>query len=454
MTAPPSAGDVIRQKYVVEGLLGQGGMAVVLSAMHLHLQQRVAIKLLRPETAQGPEVIERFLREARAASRLAGANVARVIDVDTLEDGTPFIVMEHLDGCDLAQRLRERPLAPSEAAGYVRQACLAIAEAHGLGIVHRDLKPANLFLARRRGGEAIVKVLDFGISKVLEDTRITQEMVGMGSAEYMSPEQMRSAGDVDGRTDLWSLGVTLYELTTGTTPFHAEGVGRVCAAVMTRDPVPPRRLRPDLPAGLETVILRCLEKDPARRFASAQDLAAALAPFADPAGPAALALPAPHAGGAGGGRARGLTPLVGGLVASLGLLVVIAAFIVGRGRPGASPPDRYRLDADTLSDAQTGLTWQRRPAAHTMDWSAARAHCAGVGAGFRLPEVDELQGLLAVTTREPPLDPGAFSTAAVDVFWSGARAPEGSGAAWVVRFSDGRRATSVVSAKNRVRCVR
>ena len=277
----------------------------------------------------------------------------------------------------------------------------------------------------------------------------------MGSAEYMSPEQMRSAGDVDGRTDIWSLGATLYELTTGRTPFHAEGVGSVCAAVMTREPVPPRQLRPELSAGLEAVILRCLEKDPARRFASAADLAAALAPFADGASPASPSSPS-FSRGVPVARARGLTPLVGGLLGGLGVLIVIAAFVVGRGRPGASAADRYRLDADTLRDAQTGLTWQRRPAGRTMEWSAAKAHCAGAGSGFRLPEVDELQGLLVVTTLDPPLDAAAFPTTAVDVFWSSALATGASstGAAWVVHFSDGRRTTSVVSAKNRVRCVR
>jgi serine/threonine-protein kinase len=448
MSAPLAVGDVIRQKYVVEGLLGQGGMAFVFSAVHLHLQQRVAIKVLRPDTAQGPEVIERFLREARAASRLDGAHVARVIDVDTLEDGTPFIVMEQLEGCDLAERLRERPLAPFEAASYVRQACLAIADAHALGVVHRDLKPANLFLARKRSGETIVKVLDFGISKLLEDTRITKEMVGMGSAEYMSPEQMRSAGDVDGRTDIWSLGVTLYELTTGRTPFHAEGVGNVVAAVMTRDPAPPRQLRAELLPGLEAVILRCLNKDPARRYATAAELGAALAPFTSP--PLAGA-PAPAVGAPPPGSPR-VALLVGGALGVLGVLVVLVAFAVGRGRPGAPAAGRYQLEADTVRDAQTGLTWQRKPAGRTMDWTAARAHCAGAGAGFRLPETDELQGLLAVTTLEPPLDPVSFPTTPVDVFWSSAPASDGS--AWVVHFSDGRRTTSVISARNRVRCVR
>ncbi|MFT3770829.1 MAG: protein kinase [Minicystis sp.] len=499
-------GDVLRQKYRIEQQLGQGGMAVVFAATHLTLQQRVAVKLLKPGSTREPEVIERFLREARAASRLESAHVARVFDVETLDDGTPFIVMELLDGCDLAALVRQRTLAPAEAVGYVREACDAIAEAHALGIIHRDVKPANLFLSRKRTGESVVKVLDFGISKLIEDTRITEVQVGMGSAEYMSPEQMRSAGDVDGRTDVWSLGVTLYELLTGHTPFHADTVGNVLAAVLARPPVPPRQYRPDLSADLEALILRCLEKEPDKRFATVMDLSAALAPFAAPAMPSAFAparpsfasvpaaasafAPAPPPSApartllsAHGGPApapsiqpappssaqpapappaqpapappapapRGFSPMAGVAIGLAALIVVIIAFGLGRGR-GSPPADRFKLEADTLIDNQKKLTWQRRPASAAMDWAAARAHCQRVGGGYRLPTTDELQSLLDVTTIEPPLDPESFPTTAIDVFWSGSAA--GPGAAWAVHFSNGRTAESAVSARNRVRCVR
>ena len=353
-------------------------------------------------------------------------------------------------------------------AAWVREACSAIAEAHALGIVHRDIKPANLFLAQKRTGDPMIKVLDFGISKLLQDTRITQSEVGMGSAEYMSPEQMRSAADVDARTDVWSLGVTLYELCTGKTPFRGDGVGQVAVALMTNDPVPPRVLRPDLPAGLEAVILRCLEKDPERRYASAVDLATALAPFARPPAPSA-----PSASGSPWGAAAAAPPaqttpsarpnvavLVGIGVAVVGVVVVILAFAMGRGAAAPSSSSgaaavpsasRYTLDASTLRDGETKLTWQRSPAPGAMDWAAAKAYCMRQP-GFRLPDVQELVGLLAVTEVTPPLDPTGFPTSAVDVFWSATQ--PGPGVASVVHFSTGRQATSVVSGRNRARCVR
>src|SRR5262245_8599938 len=168
-------GDVVRQKYRLEHVVGEGGMAVVFKAWHLRLDQPVALKFLRPETARHPDAVQRFVREAQAISKMEGSHVPRVIDVDSHYDGLPFIAMEYLEGSDLSWVAREqRPLEPAIAAGYVRQACEAIAEAHELGIIHRDLKPANLFLAKKRSGEESIKVLDFGISKLLEDTGITQ----------------------------------------------------------------------------------------------------------------------------------------------------------------------------------------------------------------------------------------------------------------------------------------
>ncbi len=268
-------------------------------------------------------------------------------------------------------------------------------------------------------------MLDFGISKLLEDTRITQVAVGMGSAEYMSPEQMRSAGDVDTRTDLWSLGVTLYELCTGATPFHAESIAQVGAAVLVQDPAPPRQRRPDLPAGLEAVILRCLDKDPDRRFASAADLGAALEPFTS-ATPAARssaappisaprpipptrafaafpAPPAPPAARPAGGAASGFSVLAGVAIAVVAVVLVAVAFVVGRGGgSGASSAAsrRFELDAGTLYDGDSKLTWQRKPAPGSMDWASAKGYCARQGRGFRLPEVEELTGLLAAATAE------------------------------------------------------
>jgi serine/threonine-protein kinase len=278
-------GTVLRGKYRVERVLGKGGMGVVLSAWHPKRDQPVAIKVLLPAMLAHPEIVERFLREGRAASRLQSDHVVRIMDVDTLEDGAPYLVMEQLDGDDLsAVRKRRQPLGPHLAADYLLQTAEAIAEAHSLGIIHRDLKPANLFLAQRRDGTTRIKVLDFGISKVTsaegsEEVDLTSAVAVMGSPTYMSPEQMLASRDVDARTDIWALGVILYELCTAQVPFPGKTVPEVCAMVMSVPPPPPRSLRPEIPEGLEGVILRCLRKDPAERFQTVMELRAALLPF-------------------------------------------------------------------------------------------------------------------------------------------------------------------------------
>ena len=295
MSSPVEIGKVIRGKYRIDRVLGEGGMGIVAAAWHLVLEQRVAIKFLRPELIEHPEVTARFLREARAASRIESDHVARVIDVDALDDGVPFMVLEYLEGSDLSnvRGAGGGGLPVETAVDYVLQACRAVAEAHAHGIVHRDLKPANLFLAKRRDGVLRVKVLDFGISKVTgapgssdSSLGMTQAAVVMGSIEYMSPEQMLSSRDVDARTDIWALGVILFELITGRVPFPGETLTQVCALVMSTEPPRIRALRPDVPEGLEQVILWCLTKDRDRRIATVDALVAALQPFA----PAAMAM--------------------------------------------------------------------------------------------------------------------------------------------------------------------
>ena len=278
-------GDIIKGKYLVERVLGEGGMGVVLAARHLALGQRVAIKILRPSLYVAPEVVARFAREARAASTIESDHVARVTDVDTLDDGRPFMVMELLEGHDLSVvRDSGRGLPVPVAVGYVLEACEAIGEAHRREIVHRDIKPANLFLATKGDGRARIKVLDFGISKVggaeTASPRVTNAGVLLGSAEYMSPEQMMAARDVDARADIWALGVTLYELCTARLPFAGAGVPQVCALVLSSEPEPPSALVPGIPRGFDRVILRCLAKDRSKRYGSIAELARALAPYA------------------------------------------------------------------------------------------------------------------------------------------------------------------------------
>jgi eukaryotic-like serine/threonine-protein kinase len=277
-------GQVIAGKYRVERVIGAGGMGVVVAATHLQLEERVAIKLLLPEAARSSTLSERFVREARAAVKVKSEHVARVTDVGTLESGTPYMVMEYLSGSDLADALRAGgPMSPQAAVEYVLQACEALAEAHAAGIIHRDLKPANLFLTRRADASPCVKVLDFGISKVAtggSDPRITDTKAVMGSPLYMSPEQLKSSRDVDARTDIWSLGVILFELLSGAPPFDGATMPQLCVAIMQGIPRPLASFRSDVPPALEAVILRCLEKLPEQRFRHVGELAEALAPFA------------------------------------------------------------------------------------------------------------------------------------------------------------------------------
>ncbi|MCA9677584.1 MAG: protein kinase [Myxococcales bacterium] len=257
-------------------------MGVVVAATHAELGTQVAVKFMLPAALTGADSVDRFLREARAASRLRSDHVCRVLDVGRLDHGAPYIVMEMLEGCDVQETLdREGALPLGTAAAYVSQVCEAIGEAHAAGIVHRDLKPQNLFLTRKLNGVEVVKVLDFGISKVAgsADAVRTHEAAIMGTPAYMSPEQCQSSKHVDGRTDIWALGVILYQLSTGRLPFDGADFLQIAMSITTKAPVPPSVLRPDLPAGFDTVVMRCLEKERGQRFGSAQDLAAALQPF-------------------------------------------------------------------------------------------------------------------------------------------------------------------------------
>jgi serine/threonine protein kinase len=293
VSAALKPGDVIDGVYVLERLLGQGGMGAVYAAREERLGRRVAIKVLLDAVADRPDLVKRFEREARSAAALQSDHVTRVLSVGKLPSGAPFIVMELLEGEDLASTLAARGrLAVAEVVGYMSQVCEALAEAHALGIVHRDLKPANIFLARRPTGATTVKVLDFGISKGATGAApesLTATSAFMGTPYYMSPEQLREAKAVDARSDIWALGVVMYELLTGRPPFMADVLADLCVLIVDAKPTPVSAYRPDVTPALDAVLARCLEKDPAHRFASVKELMVALSLAASPTAPSAPA---------------------------------------------------------------------------------------------------------------------------------------------------------------------
>ena len=283
--SPPVAlGEVVAGKYRVDGVIGFGGMGIVCAGAHVELGTPIAIKFVRPEKDADERAVARFLTEARAAAQLKSQFACRVMDCGRLPSGTPYIVMEHLQGADLRTLVEQKgPLAIEDAVSFALQACEALAEAHAKHIVHRDVKPENLFLTMGPDAEPLLKVLDFGISKqvgpLAANRAPTEPTENMGSPFHMSPEQMIDPANVDSRTDIWSLGVVLYEVLTGQLPFSGDTTPQLCANVMTTQPIPPQAHREEIPDGLARVILRCLEKDRERRYRDVAELGLALKPF-------------------------------------------------------------------------------------------------------------------------------------------------------------------------------
>jgi serine/threonine-protein kinase len=273
-------GEIFLEKYRVDSILGHGGMGVVALCTHLALNERVAIKMLRRDVLDDADAVERFMREAQSASKLKSEYVARVTDVGRSPTDVPYMVMEYLEGHDLGALLEDRGrIGLPWAVELTLQACEALAEAHSIGIVHRDIKPTNLFVTWRPDGSALIKVLDFGISKATAGTalELTQTQSLLGTPAYMSPEQMRSARMVDARSDIWSLGTVLYELLEGHRPFVAESFSEMCVKVAADPPVAMKRT----PLALQQVVLRCLAKQPEQRYASMAELGAELVRFAN-----------------------------------------------------------------------------------------------------------------------------------------------------------------------------
>ena len=326
-----------------------------MAATHVQIGRSVALKFMRPEACKSAEGVARFIREARACAQIQSEHVARLLDVGTLRGGEPYMVMELLTGSDLADLIRTRgPLPVEDAVDYVLQAGEAVAEAHGLGIVHRDLKPANLFLSRRPEGSPLVKVLDFGISKLTADAAdagvgLTNSGAAVGSPRYMSPEQLSSPRDVGPPADIWAFGCILYELLTGEAAFGGETMHSVAVAIATKPAPKARARRADLPRLVDEVIASCLEKDPRVRIQSVADLALRLGPLAPPSSRVSIdricrltGRPPPVEEKPAQGRTR--VGLIAGVVALLGVGAAVLVSATHDPRPAAAPPGSPAAD--------------------------------------------------------------------------------------------------------------
>jgi serine/threonine-protein kinase len=318
----PRQGDLLEGKFRVERVIGTGGFGVVLGVEHIHLKQRFALKLLHPSFASIPVIAARFLREAQVCARIHDEHVVRVTDTGTLLNDTPYLVMEYLEGRSLRDLLADRGrVSVAEAIDYVIQACRGVAAAHRLGIVHRDLKPENLFLVEGKA-KPLIKVLDFGISKTVcaeddpQSPSLTTTHSRLGSPHYMAPEQVRDARNADMRSDVWSLGAVLHELVAGTPPFDGT-VGAVYAAVVVDAPARLSEKAPDAPRALEAIVLRCLDKDPSKRWSTVDELAAALVVVAS-GGNVEVTPPPPV-------KPRSISPIAGIAIASIVLVAAIVA---------------------------------------------------------------------------------------------------------------------------------
>jgi len=391
-------------------------MGVILAGRHLQLDQKVAIKVLRKAVIGDPESTARFSREARAAAKIRSEHVARVLDVGTLDDGAPYMVMEFLHGSDLSQLVKANgPLAPEQAVDYVLQACEALAEAHAARIVHRDLKPANLFLAKQPDGTSIVKVLDFGISKFLpqgesgvDGDTLTKTAVMMGSPHYMSPEQLKSARDVDARADVWSLGAVLFRLMSGKTPFAAETTAELCAEILLAKPKSLHAENALVSSELEAIVEKCLAKDRGDRYASIADLAMALKPFAsEPARESveriAATLSAP--------RFSSIPPAAGGDAKEPTATTATDVAIPN----AADPHDTLTTNAASVSarpveptPAAKAVTQPGRP----TRWKPALAIAAVVASlavvAYAVPRSKADEGGVTATTSPPPQPPASI----------------------------------------------
>ena len=397
-------------RYALEAELGSGGFGAVYRARHLVLGRVVALKVLHPQRATDATIMQRFLREARAVAQLRSPNIVEVLDADTTSDGRAFIAMELLEGEDLAARLGRGRMQVHEVIRLGRGILAALAVAHANGVVHRDLKPGNIFLAKS-AGEPIPKVLDFGISKVRTESpeeELTRTGTMLGTPHYMAPEQFHSSKDVDGRADLFSLGVVLYEALAGQLPHQGETLHQLIATKLTQPPPPLTHSAPHVPHAVGEVVLRALDLDPARRYASAQEMDAALASVETRVSAPGVSLP-PRASVAVSvppaprSKSRVLPWVLGiGGVLALGVLGLLALALVGAflaeqrisawsstppasvapAYPSIPPPPAYATPAPTPAPAPlpTAPAPAPLPTARPHDIPGVHIHSTTLGA--------------------------------------------------------------------------
>jgi eukaryotic-like serine/threonine-protein kinase len=293
-TPDDRSGEILDSRYRLIRQIGHGGVGTVYEGMHMVTGRRVAVKLLLPSALSDPRCVVRFYREARAATAIHSERICEVLDMRPLGQGEPFLVMEYLDGEPLSKLLARESLQVSAATGIARQVLVGLAAAHEAGIIHRDIKPGNIFLVQASGDRLEVKLVDFGVSKSATDgigsRKLTERGMSVGTPRYMSPEQARGEAGLGPKTDIFAVGVVLYESLTGKRPFDGSRFHEIVAKLMRGSPVPPRSIRPSLPVELEEIVLKALALDPAERFDTAWEMAAALEAFcAEPLSSALIA---------------------------------------------------------------------------------------------------------------------------------------------------------------------
>jgi serine/threonine protein kinase len=374
-------GTTVDGKYRIERLIGKGGMGAVYAAQNTGIGKRVALKFLSREAAQNAEAARRFQREAQAASLVESEHIVQVFDVGT-SDGLPFLVMEHLTGEDLRACLeRERQLAVSAALDIASQLLRALVQTHRAGIVHRDLKPDNVFLCSRDDGARLVKIVDFGISKLDRATlseRLTRRGTVLGSAYYMSPEQAQASDSVDQRSDLYGVGAILFEMLAGRPPHVAPTLESVLVAICTQDAPDVRSLRPDVPDGVAAAIAIALAREPRERFESASEFLATIQGSAQ--------------GSTRRRRPRRSRTMVAGVVATLVGFTLTAVLMSRRGRP-----DHAAGDATAATSANVAMALP--PGADSVGTMPVR-DVPGAP-----PEVRPVEALAPSSTAKAPTNP-------------------------------------------------